>query len=103
MCGTPSSISIRHFYLHHPYVPFLMFLKMRTFDKDRGDVALLVDAFFSNDPYYPRPTPGDPLYDEFKRSYVGSCPMKHLARAECFLGAIEDRQAANRVATGCLD
>lgn len=73
--------------------------KMRAFDKDRDDVALLVDAFFSNDPYCPRPTPGDPLYDKFKRSYAASCPVKHLARAECFLGAIEDRQAANRVAT----
>ncbi|OJT08508.1 hypothetical protein TRAPUB_582 [Trametes pubescens] len=73
--------------------------QMRAFDKDHGDVALLVDAFFSNDPYYPRPTPGDPLYDVFKRSYVDSYPLEHLVRAECFLGAIEDRQAANRVAT----
>ncbi|EIW65102.1 uncharacterized protein TRAVEDRAFT_111798 [Trametes versicolor FP-101664 SS1] len=93
-----------HFYRTHSYVPFLMFLKMRAFDKDRDDVALLADAFFSNDPYYPRPTPGDQLYEEFKRSYVGSCPAKHLARAECFFGAIEDRQAANRAATqrSCL-
>ncbi|KAI9065022.1 hypothetical protein FKP32DRAFT_1590975 [Trametes sanguinea] len=41
------------------------FNQTRSFDKSHADVTALVEAFFINDPYYPRPIPGDPLYETF--------------------------------------
>ena len=67
---------------------------MRSFDKHHGDVSELADAFFSNDPYYPRPTQNDPMYGIFKDTYIDSCPSELRARATRFLQIIEARQAA---------
>ena len=69
---------------------------MRAFDRDMGDVLELVDAFFVNDPYYPRPVPGEALYEGFKRGYVNACPQTLRERAILFLQAIEARQAEKR-------
>ena len=69
---------------------------MRAFDRDEGDISELVDAFFVNDPYYPRPVPGDALYDGFKQGYMNACPPHLRERAVLFLLAIEVRQAEKR-------
>ena len=62
---------------------------------DSANVSELVDAFFSNDPYYPRPVLQDALYIVFKQAYMGACLAEHRAGAAAFLQAIEARQAAN--------
>ena len=43
---------------------------MRSFSEVPPDIPALVNAFFSNDPYYPRPFASDPLYMAFKRGYM---------------------------------
>ena len=67
---------------------------MRAFDRDADDVAELVDAFFVNDPYYPRPVPGNALYESFKRGYASACPSEHREGAALFLQAIEAQYVA---------
>ena len=67
--------------------------QMRTFGKASGDIAELVDAFFANDPYYPRPEPSSVLYSNFKKGYMGSCSPESRTRAALFLQAIEARYA----------
>ena len=74
---------------------------MRAFDRAAGDVAELVDAFFVNDPYYPRPVPGDALYDSFKRGYTSACPSEHRDGAALFLQAIEAHYAEKRPSGSC--
>ena len=72
---------------------------MRPYDKEDGtDVTPLVDAFFANDPYYPRPVPGHPLYDIFRQAYLRSCGTERRKGAELFLRSIEERQTASRTA-----
>ena len=73
--------------------------QLRVFDRVEGDLSELVDAFFVNDPYYPRPVPGDPLYDSFQRGYLSACPAEHRERAALFLQAIEAHHAENRLTT----
>ncbi|KAI0349356.1 hypothetical protein OH77DRAFT_1440469 [Trametes cingulata] len=82
-----------------PYAPVVRFYlidfnQVREFDRQSGDVTALVDAFFANDPYYPRPIPGEPLYDVFKQAYLRSCRSEYRASAERFLRAIEEHQAS---------
>ncbi|PIL32973.1 hypothetical protein GSI_05091 [Ganoderma sinense ZZ0214-1] len=84
MSGAPKSTGLRFYVID--------FNQMRAFDRDEGDVSELVDAFFVNDPYYPRPIPGDALYDSFKRGYVRACPEDRRTRADLFLQAIEARE-----------
>ncbi|KAI1784401.1 hypothetical protein LXA43DRAFT_856436, partial [Ganoderma leucocontextum] len=64
---------------------------MRASERDKGDVSGLVDAFFANNPYYPRPVPGDVLYDPFRRGYIDACPSETRERATLFLQAIQAR------------
>jgi hypothetical protein len=51
---------------------------MRTWKRNSNEIQQLVDAFYMNDPYYPRPNPKDPLYDAIN--------------VEAFLRAIENEQ-----------
>jgi len=61
--------------------------------------------FFTNDPYYPRPDPDDPLYKEFGNGYLSAHPKESRdamdGGGEAFLSAIENEQrrriSANRV------
>ncbi|KAI1784387.1 hypothetical protein LXA43DRAFT_901731, partial [Ganoderma leucocontextum] len=86
IAGAPDSAAVRLYVID--------FNQMRAFDRDKGDVAELVDGFFANDPYYPRPVPGDALYDSFKRGYIGACPSEsRRERATLFLQAIQARHA----------
>ncbi|KAF8903877.1 hypothetical protein CPB84DRAFT_1773605 [Gymnopilus junonius] len=86
MAGSPEAATVRLYVID--------FNQMRPFDKSSGDVAELADAFFSNDPYYPRPAQNAPLYIAFKEMYLSSCPSELRARATLFLQTIEARQAA---------
>ena len=44
--------------------PFPLF-KMRPWSRKKEEINQLVESFFTNDPYYPRPRPQDPLYQKF--------------------------------------
>lgn len=67
---------------------------MRPWSKRKDDVYQLFEAFFSNDPYYPRPRPEDPLYQKFCSGYMEAHLQDHEAAelAKVFLRAIEAEQ-----------
>jgi len=72
------------------------FNQMRPWSRKKNDIYQLVEAFFSNDPYYPRPRPEDPLYQKFCLGYkeLHLKKSKEAAElAEVFLRAIEAEQA----------
>ncbi|KAJ7270876.1 hypothetical protein C8J57DRAFT_1179872 [Mycena rebaudengoi] len=69
------------------------FDQVRPFDPALGSVEPLVDAFFSNDPYYPRPRNSNPLYTEFKNAYLTACPKETQGLGQAFIQTIEQKQA----------
>ena len=80
------------------------FSQMRTWKRNPNEIQQLVEAFYSNDPYYPRPNPDDPLYKEFSNGYLSAHPKESRDATdvgEAFLRAIENEQrrriSANRV------
>ena len=79
--------------------------KMRPWSRKKNEVHELVEAFFTNDPYYPRPRPEDPLYRKFCLGYLEADPkesMEATELAEAFLRAIEAEQAKRDSAVGGL-
>ena len=73
-----------------------MSVKMRPWSRKIEDLNQLVEAFFLNDPYYPRPRLADPLYKIFRLAYVEAYPKDSKGAeelAEGFLSAIEREQA----------
>lgn len=59
-----------------------------------ADAALLAEAFFLNDPYFPRPRPGEELYEAFKYGWYQMLSARHdIEVAHAFFRAIEKRQA----------
>jgi len=64
---------------------------MRAWKRTK-EIPTLVEAFFINDPYYPRPDPNDPLYVQFKTGYLSVYPPDALDLGEAFLLAIEAEQ-----------
>jgi hypothetical protein len=68
---------------------------MRTWKRNPNEIQQLVDAFYTNDPYYSRPSPNVLLYKEFSNGYLSAHP-KELRDAidvgEAFLRAIENEQ-----------
>ncbi|KAI0065793.1 hypothetical protein BV25DRAFT_1595392 [Artomyces pyxidatus] len=71
-----------------------------AFDRLHDPVDVLVEPFFTNDPYYPRPRPGEALYSEFRCAYVAACTEDLRSRGEQFLVAIEVAQT-ERDASPC--
>jgi len=69
------------------------FNQMRTWNRAKDEIPHLVDAFFINDPYYPRAHPTDPLYREFKDGYQSAYPEFMVELGQAFLCAIEEEQA----------
>ena len=68
---------------------------MRTWKRNPNEIQQLVEAFYTNDPYYPRPNPGDPLYKEFSDGYLSAHPKEPrdaIVVGEAFLRAIENEQ-----------
>ncbi|KAG5639580.1 hypothetical protein H0H81_010782 [Sphagnurus paluster] len=49
------------------------FNQMRYWDKSAEQLPVLVSSFRINDPYYPRPNPGEHLYEIFKAAYIAEC------------------------------
>ena len=73
-----------------------MSFEMRVWSRKIEDIDQLVEAFFQNDPYYPRPRLSDPLYMDFRLGYIEAYPQDSKEAEElavAFLGAIEREQA----------
>jgi hypothetical protein len=56
---------------------------MRPWDRSYEKVSVLVDAFFQNDPYYPRPRDGGPIYRKFREGYLLAYPPTDMCRSIC--------------------
>jgi hypothetical protein len=57
-----------------------------------NEIRQLAEAFYTNDPYYPRPNPDDPLYKEFSTGCLSAHPKEcrdAIDVGEGFLRAIE--------------
>lgn len=71
---------------------------MKPWDRRTESVPSLAQAFFCNDPYYPRPRPQEPLHKEFKEAYKQPFDTNYQYLADTFLHEIEavqaDREAA---------
>ena len=68
---------------------------MRMWKRNPNEIQQLVDAFYVNDPYYPRPNSNDPLYKEFSNGYLSIHPEESkdaIDVAQAFLRAIENEQ-----------
>ncbi|KAF8329248.1 hypothetical protein F5887DRAFT_1005001 [Amanita rubescens] len=71
------------------------FNQMRAWSRKKEDVHQLVESFFTNDPYYPRPRPEDPLYQKFCVGYMDAYPKNSdeaIQLAQDFLRTIEAEQ-----------
>lgn len=53
----------------------------------------MVDSYFQNDPYYPRPRDGGTMYKSFCLGYIQAYPPTDDSRglAQAFLKAIEEK------------
>ena len=56
-------------------------------------ISGLVQAFFSNDPYYPRPRQANHLYILFKYAYLQEYSEESIALGQQFITLIEEEQA----------
>jgi Zinc finger protein len=68
---------------------------MRTWKRNLNEIQQLVEAFYTNDLYYPRPNPDDPLYKEFSTGYLSAHPKESrdaIDVGEAFLHVIENEQ-----------
>ena len=61
-------------------------------DKTEEGISGLVQAFFANDPYYPRPRQTDDLYILFKQAYLGQYPNESITLGQQFITLIEEEQ-----------
>ncbi|KAF8621384.1 hypothetical protein AX15_007841 [Amanita polypyramis BW_CC] len=75
------------------------FNQVRRWKKSSADIPILVEAFYINDPYYPRPIAADPLYVQFKAGYLSAYPTippEAVELAQMFLLALEAEYAKRR-------
>jgi len=72
------------------------FNQMRVWSREKDQIQLPIEAFFTNDPYYPRPRPNDHLYQMFCTGYMEAYPKEVKEAVElagAFLRGIEAEQA----------
>lgn len=62
---------------------------MRLWEKTKDGVGVLVDSFFQNDPYFPRPVLGEENYAGFKEGYLDELKVVEGAVAEAFFQQLE--------------
>ena len=65
---------------------------MRPWTREKIEINLLVDSFFQNDPYYPRPRTTDPLY-RFCKGYTSAYSEDGQELASAILQAFQQEQA----------
>lgn len=56
-----------------PRIWVIDFNQVAQFDRTEGQIHRLVEAFFSNEAYFPRPRPSDELYQLFSQAYIAEC------------------------------
>lgn len=66
---------------------------MRPWTREKAEINLVVDSFFQNDPYYPRPRTTDPLYQQFCKGYTSAYSEDGQALASAVLQAFRQEQA----------
>jgi hypothetical protein len=69
---------------------------VRVWTREKDKIHQLIQAFFTNDPYYPRPRPNDQLYQMFRIGYMEAHPKEvkdAVELAAAFLHGIEAEQA----------
>ncbi|KDQ07935.1 hypothetical protein BOTBODRAFT_59671 [Botryobasidium botryosum FD-172 SS1] len=69
------------------------FNQMRSWSREKDQIHLLVESFFQNDPYYPRPRASEPLWEDFRRGYVSAYSAHAQKLASIVLQAFEQEQA----------
>jgi len=73
-----------------PYV--IDFNQMRPWSRDITGINLLVESFFNNDPYFPRPRISDPLWPSFCEGYMAAYPGDKEGLALAVIQALQDEQ-----------
>jgi len=82
--------------IRNPKVWVLDFNQCSTVTLDHHFIPQLVDAFFENEAYFPRPREGDPLFASFASGYIAAssenAPML-LPLAKLFIEGVKVEQA----------
>jgi len=60
-------------YHREPRIWVIDFNQVAPFDRTEGQIPRLVEAFFANEAYFPRPRPSDKLYQMFSQAYIAEC------------------------------
>ena len=80
-----------------PRIWVIDFNQVAPFDRTEGQVPHLVEAFFANEAYFPRPRPIDELYQLFSQAYIAECGKIDNVAAMIggmFIEALEREQLA---------
>ena len=80
-----------------PRIWVIDFNQVTSFDRTEEQIPRLVDAFFANEAYFPRPRPSDDLYQKFSQAYIAECgKIDEVAVriGKTFIEALEKEQAA---------
>jgi hypothetical protein len=56
-----------------PRIWVIDFNQVAPFDRTEGQIPRLIEAFFANEAYLPRPRPSDELYQVFSQAYIAEC------------------------------
>jgi hypothetical protein len=82
--------------IRNPKVWVLDFNQCSTITLDHHCIPQLVDAFFENEAYFPRPREGDPLFASFASGYIAASSEnapKLLPLAKLFIEGVKVEQA----------
>ena len=56
-----------------PRILVIDFNQVAPFDRTEEQIPRFVEAFFSNEAYFPRTRPSDELYQVFSQAYIAEC------------------------------
>jgi hypothetical protein len=80
-----------------PRIWVIDFNQVAPFNYTEGQIPCLVEAFFANEAYFPRPRPSDELYKLFSQAYIAECAKIEnvaLVLGRLFINALEREQLA---------
>ena len=80
-----------------PRIWVIDFNQVAPFNYTEGQIPRLVEAFYANEAYFPRPRPSDELYELFSQAYIAECAKieKVAVVLGClFINALEREQLA---------
>ena len=82
---------------HEPRIWVIDFNQVAPYDRTEEQIPRLVEAFFANEAYFPRPHPNDELYKLFSQAYIAECgKIENVAVVigNMFINALEREQLA---------